>query len=300
MLGETEGLEAQIRLQDEASIRLGKYRSGQGTLEPEKREGSAAKGGKVLGLYVADDDRAKRIIESFMIGANGAMSGFLEGANVPTIRRVVRTPKYWGEIVNVANAKGFALPSEPDALMLSEFVEKEKKADPAGFPALSLAIVKLLGSGEYDLFDKKNPSEFFCLAVASYTYGTAPNRRYVDLIIQRLLKAALAHTATPYSKGELIELAEWCTDREHAAKKVERFVAKAGAAVQLSGKLGKIFDAVITGASEKGTFARLIDPPVEGMVTSQGRGLHVGQKVKVKLINLDPAQGFVDLEIVDR
>jgi exoribonuclease-2 len=235
-----------------------------------------------------------------MIGANGTISSFLEKMNVPMIHRVVRVPKYWGEIVGVADAKGFRLPSEPNALALSKFLEKQKQEDPERFPDLSLAIVKLLGPGEYVMFDRKNPVGHFCLAVTSYTHGTAPNRRYVDLVIQRLLKAALKPAATPYKRDELSEMAEWCTDRERAAKKVERFVTKAEGAVLLSDRLGKIFDAIVTGASDKGIYARLLDPPVEGKVTSQGRNLHVGQKVKVKLINLDPAQGFVDLEVFSR
>jgi exoribonuclease-2 len=301
ILEEMPELEAQLRLQDEASIRLGNQRAGMGALELETLETRAVvEDDKVLELYVVEDGRAKRIIENFMIGANGTISSFLEKMNVPMIHRVVRVPKYWGEIVGVADAKGFRLPSEPNALALSKFLEKQKQEDPERFPDLSLAIVKLLGPGEYVMFDRKNPVGHFCLAVTSYTHGTAPNRRYVDLVIQRLLKAALKPAATPYKRDELSEMAEWCTDRERAAKKVERFVTKAEGAVLLSDRLGKIFDAIVTGASDKGIYARLLDPPVEGKVTSQGRNLHVGQKVKVKLINLDPAQGFVDLEVFSR
>ena len=294
----TPGLEAQIKLQDEASIRLGKYRAGQGALELETLEARAVvRNEQVLGLYVVEDDRAKRIIENFMIGANGIMSGFLENAGIPTIQRVVRIPKYWGEIVEVARARGTRLPNHPNALALSVFLEKEKKADPQRFPDLSLTIVKLLGPGEYVMYDKRRPIGHFCLAVTSYTHATAPNRRYPDLIIQRLLKAALKKAPTPYGSRELTVASAWCTDRERAAKKVERFMTKAEAAVLLAGKLGMVFDAIITGASEKGDYARLLDPPVEGKIVRYVKSIRVGQKVRVKLINLDPRHGFVDFEL---
>ena len=307
ILEEVPGLEEQLRLQDEASIRLSKYRAEQGARELEgkvgkanakMRESRAMKNGKVPGLYVHEKDRAKRIIENFMICANEVMSGFLEGANVPTIHKVVIVPKYWNEIADVAKAKGFELPYEPDANMLSEFLEKVKRTDPEGFPALSLRIVRLMGSGEYVMFDRRNPAEYFCRAVTSYTYGTEPNKRYVDLVLQRLVKAAVAHIATPYSKDELAEIAELCTDREMAARQVEKFVTKAKAAVQLEGKIGKTFDAVITDVSKRGAYAKLVDPPVQGMVTRNGENLQAGQKVKVRLIGLEPEKGYVDLEII--
>lgn len=298
-IAKTPGLEAQIRLQDEASIRLGKYRAGQGALELETLEARAViKDDQVLGLYVTEDDRAKRIIENFMIGANGIMSGFLEHAGVPTIQRVVRTPKYWGEIVMLANSRGFRLPSMPKAKPLAEFLDREKKADPERFPDLSLAVVKLLGPGEYVMYDRRKPLGHFCLAVTSYTHATAPNRRYPDLIIQRLLKAALNKLQSPYGREELFSAAAWCTDRERAAKRVERFMTKAEAAVLLAGKLGQVFDAIVTGASDKGTYARLLDPPVEGKIVRQMRRVHVGEKVRVRLINLDPRNGFVDFDMV--
>jgi VacB/RNase II family 3'-5' exoribonuclease len=297
-IGETAGLQEQIRLQDEASIRLGKYRLGQGALELETLEARAVvKNEQILGLVLVEDDRAKRIIENFMIGANGVMSGFLESAGTPTIHRVVRTPKYWKEIVDFAKARGTKLPALPSAIALSKFLEQEKKADPERFPDLSLTIVKLLGPGEYVMFDKRNPVGHFCLAVTSYTHATAPNRRYVDLIIQRLLKAALNKSPSPYGREELTMASEWCTEMERASKKVERFMVKAEAAVLLAGKIGQVFDAIVTGASNKGIYARLISPPVEGKITRGGRSVRVGQKVKVRLIKLDPKKGFVDFEI---
>ena len=307
ILEEVPGLEEQLRLQDEASMRIGKYRAELGARELEgkkgraaakKREGMTIENGKVLGLYVAENDRSKRIIENFMICANEVMSSFLEGANVPTIHKVVIVPKYWNEIADVARSKGFELPSEPNADMLSEFLEKVKRTDPEGFPALSSRIVRLMGSGEYVMFDRRNPAEYFCRAVTSHTYGTEPNKQYVDLIIQRLVKAAVAHTATPYSKDELAEIAELCTEREMAARQVERFITKAKAAVQLTGKIGKTFDAVIAEVSKRGAYAKLVDPPVQGMVTRNGENLKIGQKVKVKLIGLEPEKGYVDLEVI--
>jgi len=220
----------QIKLQEEASLRLSKFRAG----EVEARDAAAgdkAKGAtdaigedKTLGLCVVETDRAKMIIENFLICANKGMMGLLEGAHLSPIHKVVVIPKDWNGVMEIASAKGFTLPSDPDAHALSEFLAKEKKANPAGFSDLSLEIAKLLGPGEYALFDKREPVEYFCIAITDYFVGTAPNQRYMDLIVQRLVKAAVAHIATPYSKAELTELAIWCTEKEHAAKKVERTV----------------------------------------------------------------------------
>ena len=299
LVASVPGLKEQLILQDEASTRLGKYRMEQGALELETLEARAViQHDRVLGLYIVEDNRAKRIIENFMIGANGVMSSFLEKTGSPTIQRIVRTPKYWDEIVEYAKTKGTTLPKTPDSLALSNFLEKEKKLDPQKFPDLSLRMVKLLGPGEYVMYDNKKPIGHFCLAVTSYTHATAPNRRYPDLIIQRLLKAAVAKASCPYGRKEISQAATWCTDRERAGKRVERFVTKAEAAVLLAGKIGQVFDAVITGASEKGVYARLLDPPVEGMVTNQSRGIKVGQDVRVRLVNLDPRNGYVDFELV--
>jgi len=302
IIGEMPHLKEQMLLQDEASIRLGKYRSGQGALELESLEARAViDHEKVMGLYVVEDDQAKRIIENFMIGANGVMSGFLESAGVPTIQRVVRTPKYWDDIVALAKSRGFRLPNYPKAKPLSEFLEQERGADPERFPDLSLTMVKLLGPGEYVMYDKRKPIGHFCLAVTSYTHATAPNRRYPDLIIQRLLKAALDKKHSPYSRDEISRAAAWCTDRERAGKRVERFMTKAEAAVLLQGKIGQVFDAIVTGASDKGNYARLLEPPVEGKIVRMAHRasrIRVGEKVRVRLINLDPKNGFVDFEVV--
>lgn len=298
-IAEDKILEAQIRLQNAASLRLGKYRMEQGALELESLESKAViQNDKVVGLVVIEENPARHIIENFMIGANGVMSGYLERMSVPTIQRVVRVPKDWNEIVSLARARGTALPKAPNARALSVFLAKQRKLDPERFPDLSLTVVKLIGHGEYVMYDRKNPLGHFCLAVTSYTHSTAPNRRYVDLIIQRLVKATLKNERSPYGKKELEQASEWCTDREHAAKKVERFMVKAEAAALLMGKIGIIFDAILTGVSDKGIYARLIEPPVEGKVIRWQKGVRVGQKVKVKLVNLDPWNGFIDLEIV--
>jgi len=290
-------LEAQLRLQNAASLRLGKYRVGQGALELESLEARAViENEQVLGLVVIEENLARHIIENFMIAANGVMSGYLERAGIPTIQRVVRLPKDWPEIVRLAKLKGTQLPHSPNALSLSLFLAKQRKLDPERFPDLSLTIVKLIGNGEYVMYDKKKPIGHFCLAVRSYTHSTAPNRRYVDLIIQRLVKAALAKTPSPYGKKELEQAAFACTEREMAAKKVERFMTKAEAAVLLTGKIGQTFDAIVTGASDRGIYARLFEPPVEGRLVRFAK-VRVGQKIRVTLVNLDPQNGFIDFEL---
>ncbi|MFH1306100.1 MAG: RNB domain-containing ribonuclease [Candidatus Micrarchaeota archaeon] len=294
----TKELKAQIKLQYEASQRLGKFRAKQGALELQTMQTRAiVKNDKVLGLYIIEDDPAKRIIENFMIGANGVISGMLEKSNRPTIQRVVKKPKYWKDIVALAGKHKFRLPGMPDASALSKFLDAQREKSPELFSDLSLTIVKLLGPGEYVLYDKRKPIGHFCMAVTSYTHSTAPNRRYPDLIIQRLAKSFLDGTQTPYKKHELVELANRCTELEHAAKRVERFVTKAEGAVLLRKHLGEVFDAIVTGASRKGTYARLTDPPVEGKIMGDARGIRIGQQIRVKLINLDPYMGYIDFAL---
>ncbi len=208
-------LAEQIKLQEEASLRLSKFRE-QGATDAE--------GDKTLGLCVAEKDWAKMIVENFMICANKGMVKLLENAHRSPIRRVVAAPKDWNGVVQAAAAKGVALPAEPDANALTDFLAKEKKENPEGFSDLSLKIAKLLGPGEYALFDKQEPIEYFCIADMDYLVGTSPNQKYMDLVVLRLVKAAAAQTHMPYSKAELAELAAWCTERENAAKKVERTV----------------------------------------------------------------------------
>lgn len=293
-----ETMQEQIFLQDKAAQRLENFRMHQGALELESLEARAIiKEGKVLGLSVVSENRAMHIIENFMIAANGVMSGFLERKGIPSIHRVVREPKDWEGIRLLAKAKGCSLPAKPSALALSQFLAERRAAEPATFPDLSLAIVKLIGAGEYVLHDKEKPIGHFCLAVTHYTHGTAPNRRYVDLIIQRTIKSALAGARPPYGRKDLEWAAVRCTDREMAAKRVERFMVKAEAATLLSGKVGETFDAIVTGASEKGYYARLLDPPVEGRMVRFLKNVRVGARIRVRLVNLDPRKGFVDFDL---
>lgn len=297
---EVAGLEAQLRLQLEASMLLKRYRMEQGALELDTLEPRAVlEDGVFRGLVVPRKNLAGHLIEDFMIAANGTMVARLERAAIPMIQRVVRVPKHWDGIVETAAMYHETLPSEPDAKALSEFLVRRKKADPDRFPDLSLTIVKLLGRGEYlALVPGQAPYGHFGLAVTHYTHSTAPNRRYVDLIIQRLVKSVLAGEPSPYSPEELAGLCTWLTGREHEANKVERFMRKASAAVLLSDRIGETFDGIVTGVIEHGTFVRLVDPPAEGKVVRRERGLKVGQMVRVRLLRTDPYSGFIDFERV--
>lgn len=292
------GLEQQIHLQVEAMERLRKYRTGQGALVLNTIEAQPVmEDDLVRDLVLQRQNTARCLIEEFMVAANGTMVDFLGNAGVPMIQRVVRVPKYWDGIVRVAGSYGETLPASPDAKALSQFLIRRKEADPERFPDLSLTVVKLLGSGEYMALEPgREPFGHFALAVTDYTHATAPNRRYVDLVNQRLLKAALDGRPAPYSFRELEHLAEWLSDREKRTKKVERFVRKAAAAVLLRKRIGEVFDALVTGASEKGTYVRLLDPPAEGRVVRRERGLFVGKKIRVRLLSTDPYNGFIDFE----
>lgn len=299
IVASTNGLEAQLRLQYKASTQLENYRTERGALKLETLEARPIiQKEEVLDFLVVRANPARYIIENLMVAANGVVSRYLKNANIPMIQRVVRTPKDWGEIVSVAKAHGTVLPALPDAKELSIFLAEQKKANPDLFPDLSLTIVKLLGPGEYVMYDQGNPIGHFCLAVSSYTHSTAPNRRYVDLVIQRLLKAALEKSSSPYNKKELSQIAQRCTKRQKESKKVERFMLKVEATNLLYGKIGQIFEALVTGSSYKGVYARLFSPPVEGRVTRGMKGLKVGQKIRVKLIKLDPEKGYIDFERV--
>ncbi|HTY53149.1 MAG TPA: RNB domain-containing ribonuclease, partial [Methanomicrobiales archaeon] len=281
---EVPGLEAQLRLQLEASNLLKEYRMAQGALELDTLEPKAiVVDGMLLDLTVPKKNLAGHLIEDFMIAANGTMVDRLEKAGIPLIQRVVRIPKHWDGIVETAALYHEHLPDEPDAKALSDFLVRRKKADPDRFPDLSLTIVKLLGRGEY-LAQAPGQAPFghFGLAVTHYTHSTAPNRRYVDLIIQRLVKSVLAGDPSPYAPKELDDLCAWLTDREHEANKVERFMRKAEAAVLLRNRIGETFDAIVTGAIEHGTYVRLLTPPAEGKVVKNERGLKVGQEVRVR------------------
>jgi len=292
------GLKEQLELQDEAARRLSRFRVEQGTLEFETIEAKPViREEKVIGLFVQEKNRARYIIENFMVAANVTISQFLKKAGIPMIQRVVRVPKNWPAIVEVAASCQEILPPQPDAKALAQFLQNRKIADPESFSDLSLTIVKLLGPGEYLMLEPGAASVgHFGLAVMDYTHGTAPNRRYVDVIIQRLLKTVLDKKTCPYNRNELIDCAARCTDRDKAAKKVERFMRKAAAAVLLRDRIGESFEAIVTGVSDKGTYARIIIPPVEGRVMRGEMGLVVGQKVRVRLSGIDPYKGHIDFE----
>jgi VacB/RNase II family 3'-5' exoribonuclease len=293
------GMEAQIRLQLEISQRLRGLRQRQGALTFGSVEATpVVQNGEVKDLTVHQPTVAEDIIESFMVAANVAMAQFLRERGCLSIRRVVRTPKRWDGIQIIAAKFGVKLPDAPDPRALSDFLAQRKAADPAHFPDLSLSVVKLLGPGEYIVETPGAEHEgHFGLAVQDYTHSTAPNRRFADLITQRLLKAAAAAgTPAPYSQADLTAIAAHCTEREDAARKVERLMRKVAAANLLGHRIGEVFDAIVTGASPKGTYVRLLKMPAEGRVVHGAQGMNVGEKVSVKLASVDVAKGFIDLE----
>jgi len=290
-----QNLEEQVRLQFEVSKRLRDARKKLGSLRLETIQANPVmdEHGEVSDLEIVEPNSARDIIESFMVAANGTMAEFLDRKGIASIRRVVTTPVNWPRIVEIAEELNESLPVEPDVRALSDFLERRRKADPDHFPDLSLAVVKLLGPGDYivQIPGQESPGHFG-LAVHRYTHSTAPNRRYPDLIIQRLLKGS------KYSKDELEKIADRCNDRESAARKVERKMRKVAAALLMRKHIGEQFDAIVTGVSVKGTFARIVRPPVDGMVVKREHGLKVGQHTRVKLLSVDPERGFIDFAAV--
>lgn len=297
-----DGLAENLRLQDRAAQSMKNFRQLLGALDLETIEAKPVfEGDSIRDLQVEEKNSAKEIIENFMIAANGVTSRYLSSRKIPSIRRVVRVPKRWDRIVEIAAEHAFKLPKNPDPKALEMFLTMEKAADPLRFPDLSLAVIKLLGSGEYVAeLPGENSTGHFGLAVKDYTHSTAPNRRYPDLITQRLLKAAIESKPVPYSKDELDDLAAHCTEQEDDATKVERQVGKSAAALLLESRIGEQFDAMVTGASEKGTWVRLLSIPVEGMLKSGYRGVDVGDQIRVKLVSVDVERGFIDFERVGR
>lgn len=295
-LASVPGLDEQIRLQDAAAERLRRLRHERGALDLRRNDvRPVLRGGKVAAFKNDDSDRAKELIQDFMIAANSTIARFLESRGLPSLRRIVRDPGRWDRIVDLARHHGEDLPSEPDSRALSEFLARRREADPDAYPELSLAVVKLIGSGEYvaDLPEDPAPGHFG-LAVEDYTHATAPNRRYPDLVTHRLLKAALAERPSPYGSDELRDLARHCTQQENKAQKVERQVRKSAAALLLEDRIGDTFRAVVTGASEKGTWVRVFHPPVEGRLERGFQGLDVGDCLTVRLIDIDVERGFID------
>lgn len=293
-----EGLEANLRLQDQVAQRLKRRRHEHGALDLETIEARPVfDGDRILGLEPDQKNRARELIEDFMIAANGVTARFLESRNLPSLRRVVRVPKRWERIVELAATLGFELPENPDSKALEQFLRRRREADPLGFPDLSLTVIKLMGAGEYAV---NSPGEsatgHFGLAVKDYAHSTAPNRRFPDLITQRLLKAALAGRPAPYDEEELLELARHCTHKEDDADKVERQVGKSAAALLLESRIGEKFDAIVTGASPKGTWVRILAPPVEGMLVEGAKGVDVGDPLRVQLIETDAERGYIDFK----
>jgi ribonuclease R len=294
------GLDENLRLQDQTAQRMKNFRELNGALSLETIEAKPVfDGDQIRVLEIEEKNRAKEIIEDFMIGANGVTARFLSSKKFPSIRRVVRIPKRWDRIVEIAGEKGVTLPSVPDSKALEEFLVKQKTVDPLRFPDLSLTIIKLLGSGEYiaELPDGNVPGHFG-LAVKDYAHSTAPNRRFPDLLTQRLLKAALEGRPLPYGLDELDVLATHCTETEDVVNKVERQVEKSAAALLLESRIGEQFDSIVTGAAEKGTWVRLLDVPVEGKLVSGFDGVDVGNRIRVQLISVDVQKGFIDFKKV--
>ncbi len=294
------GLAENLRVQDRIAQRLKNLRHVHGALSLETLEAKPIfDGDQIRDLEVEEKNRARELIEDFMIAANGVTARYLAARKFPSIRRVVRTPKRWDRIVELAREHGFMLPVTPDSAALDKLLVTEKAADPQRFPDLSLAVIKLLGAGEYmaELPGGTAPGHFG-LAVKDYAHSTAPNRRYPDLITQRLLKAAIAGRAAPYSYAQLDVLAKHFTAEEDAANKVERQVGKSAAALLLESRIGEQFDAIVTGASEKGTWARLLTIPVEGKVVRGFEGVDVGDRIRVQLSGVDVERGFIDFKRV--
>jgi VacB/RNase II family 3'-5' exoribonuclease len=295
------GMDEQLRVQDRVAQSLRAARRARGALDLETIETQPTFSAGVLSdLRPEETNRAKQLIEEFMVAANGVTATFLTGKGISALRRVLRTPKRWDRIVALAKDLGESLPATPSAPALNAFLMKRRESAPALYPDLSLSVIKLLGAGEYALDVPGQPIDgHFGLAVSDYTHSTAPNRRFPDLITQRLAKAALRSQAAPYSASQLEELAAHCTQQEHNAAKVERSVNKSAAALLLSPRIGTKFDAVVTGASDKGTWVRISSPTTEGKVVKGFKGLDVGDRVQVVLLHTDVARGFIDFAKVE-
>ncbi|MES2219491.1 MAG: RNB domain-containing ribonuclease [Acidobacteriota bacterium] len=290
-------LQAQLRLQDEAAQAMRARRIADGALEFHRIEADPlVVDGQIKAIHEAPHNRATELIEEFMIGANETMARTLHDAGRSCIRRIVRTPERWDRIVELAGQYGTKLPSEADSGALNLFLQAQRKVDPVRYPDLSLAVIKLMGPGEYVVIagDDKQPLGHFGLAARDYTHSTAPNRRFADLVTQRLIEAMMDGQPAPYSDAELRLIAEHCNVQEKASHKVERTMQKRVGAVALAGEIGRTFRGVVTGASVKGTYVRVFDPPVEGRVIQGEEGLDVGDTVDVKLLHTNPQMAFID------
>ncbi len=287
---------AQLRLQDEAAQNLRTQRHRLGALDLDRAETEAVMSdGHITGIKARYRNRASQLIEDFMVAANGVIARLMRDHKISSIRRVVKTPERWDRIVELAARTGDTLPGDPDSGALNQYLMRRRAADPAHYADLSLAVVKLMGPGEYVL---ERPGDtavgHFALAVHDYTHSTAPNRRFADLVSQRLVKAVLTGQPSPYGDAELDRVARNCTEREDAERKVERAMSKRIAAVAMHSRIGEVFPAVVTGVTPKGVFVRALSPPVEGRLMRGERGLDVGDQIQVKLLNTDPQRGFID------
>jgi exoribonuclease-2 len=291
----------QLKLLNEVAeeLRERRHLAGALSLETTELQPILSREGHVIDLDVRRPNRATLLIEDLMVAANQVTASFLDQKNVPSIRRVVKDPERWDRIVTLASTLGGNLPSKPDAKSLEDFLKQQRRDNPDHFHDLSLSIIKLLGRGEYVVNspEKESPGHFG-LAVQHYSHSTAPNRRYPDLVTQRLLKGALAGNGAVYAVGALESLAERCTQKEDDANKVERLVRKCMAAVVMTSHIGKKFKAIVTGASDKGTWVRVSAPPVEGKLEGAVRHLDVGDRVEVELRSVDPYRGFIDFQLI--
>ena len=289
----SKDLQQQLKLQDEVARSLKAQRQQHGALNLQSDEvHPLVLNDKVVDVVKQQRNRATDLIEDFMVAANGVVARQLE--NVSSLRRIVRTPKRWDRIVQLASSKGTKLPEQPDSKALNDFLTRQQAADPDHFADLSLAVIKLIGPGEYVL---EKPGEtvsgHFGLAVQDYTHSTAPNRRFADVVTQRLIKAMLSGQKNPYSDEELTAIANNCTQKEDAARKVEREMSKRLAAVAMQSRIGEVFDAIVTGVTEHGTFVRVLQPHVEGLLI-HGEGLDVGDKLRAKLVSTNVQKGYID------
>lgn len=289
-------LQDQLRLQDEAATALREQRHRLGALNFDRVEAVATlRDGYVHDVQAARKTRANDIIEDFMVAANESMARTLRNAGASSIRRVVKSPERWPRIVELASRYGQPLPADPDPGSLGAFLENRRRADPDHYEDISLAVLKLMGPGEYVLSTPGDTGQgHFGLAALDYTHSTAPNRRYADLVTQRLIKAVLGKGPAPYSDAALDSIARNCTLKENAARKVERTMGKRVAAVAMHARIGETFTAIVTGVTPKGTFVRVLNPPVEGMLCRGQAGVDVGDKVRVKLTRTDPERGYID------
>jgi VacB/RNase II family 3'-5' exoribonuclease len=287
-------LQEQIKLQDQVAQALKKLRYEHGALNLDTSEVvPLLYNDEVVGVTKATKNRATDLIEDFMVAANGVVARLLE--KVSSLRRIVRTPAHWDGIVRLAASAGEKLPADPDSKALNDFLIKRKAADPNHFADLSLAVIKLIGPGVYILERPGDtPEGHFGLAVQDYTHSTAPNRRFPDVVTQRLIKAQLDGKPNPYTDNDLAAIASNCTEKGDAARKVEREMSKRLSAIAVSNRVGDTFDAMVTGTTPKGTFVRVLQPHMEGLLTQGAQGLHVGDKLRAKLVRTDVQHGFID------